>query len=244
MSTKKSIGKQITHAISKVSSNLLAAGAAAFEEGPGTGLARMRRILHDEEAGPFFQRVYREWTDLVEKGKAKAERIGEPSVRTALAELAHDLEKEVPDPRRLDLLRRAFLAVAIGDPSDPDETIGLAFLQTARRLSGLQAKVLAVGYHLRHVATKHLADGDRIEKWTRRVMAHTGMRFRPVLQRELLHLNREMLVNTNIEGAALAMGPEAGVFTDYGHAFCEFLERAEPFEEAPKEHPTGHMSTD
>jgi len=233
MTTDKSLTDRVLGPVSKVSNNLLAAAAASFDEGLGTGLARVRRILHDGEAGPFFRRIFLEWDDLVSRGKAVAERLKAPEVRTAQAEVAHDLEREVPDARRLDLLRRAFLAVAMGSPDDEGGTLGLLYIRSARRLTAEETVVLASAYRrrLEYGAPERGKPHEYEHEWAAKAKVDTGIKFDGPFRRICESLIQQGLFKGASSGISPAWSDKLGMLTDFGLAFCEFLERAQPLQE-------------
>lgn len=212
--------------------NLLEAAIGAFRGGTSGGLARVHRIFHDAEAGTFFRRVGREWGELVDQGRIEAKRIADPEVRTTLASITEDLEREVPDQRRLDILRRILLGIAIGSTDDPGETRGLAFLQTARSLTGLQAHILRIAYRTRLQELpkeRFRHTHDRGDEWLRAAIVASGVPYREVLLDELNKLASLHLV---LGGSQPSVGePGMTVLTGYGFAFCDFLQRCGPFED-------------
>lgn len=215
--------------------NAIAILGQAMKDGPLGLLKRAGILLRDTASMPFLDALAQQARDMV-----PPERLESADVKTALAEVVDDLQENAPDPRRLELLRRAFLGIAIGDPKDQDGSVGLAFLDTARSLSGLQARIL--GAVLRTpVEMDRRLDGTaelRAETWMNAVRVASGIPFMPVLRRELLLLGRALLVSVGVDETRFDSGwPQYGggsdLLTDYGRAFCEFLQRAEPFPDAP-----------
>jgi hypothetical protein len=213
-------------------SNLLAAAVGVFAEDASSHLARIRRVLHDNAAGPFFTRLGREFDMLVEKGKVKTERLDAPEVRTAMASIVHDLEEEVPDERRLDILRKAFLATAIGDPGDPDGAQALLYMQTARSLTGLQAQVLgAVEATKVAVGSDYGAFEAAKRPWLKSIQSRLRVPHENVVCRELARLGEAMLINVHTDPGNLGVLTslqDGRALTDYGVAFCNFLKRSDP----------------
>jgi hypothetical protein len=228
-----SLGQRLAAARAKVEqsvvalgSGLLAATIGAFTEDTATGLARVHRILHDAEAGPFFRRLGCEVGELVEKGRVKAERVGAPEVRTTLAAITEDLEKQVPDQRRLETLRRAFLAVLLGDPADPAATMALVFVHVATKLAAEDGAVLASAY--RHRSDFQEERSDRTRRWLTDAEKETGLMHEEPLRRACVRLHELGLFrppNNVWPNWKAGHGP----LTEYGLGFCEFLQRAEPF---------------
>lgn len=144
-----------------------------------------------------------------------------------MCEIDADLEKETPDQRRLEVLRRAFLAVAIGDPSDPEGTMGLLFLKTARQMSPEGCAVLGSAYRHRAAYASMGNNADRYELWRREKSAETGIKFSGPLVRVVTELIELGLLLSQRPDRPLWHDDAEGMLTDYGLAFCRFLERSE-----------------
>lgn len=226
----------IAQYLKRTASDTLAAVSGAADDSPGTLIARLRRVIHDREGSSLLDRIQREWAALVNAGKAKAERLEEPEVRTATDSLLEDLGTEVPDQRRLDCLRRAFLGIAIGDPVDHGGSMGLAFLATARSLNGQQVQVLGAAARTpAPITPNHFHTHG---KWLDAMEKSAGIPFRPLLLRELGSLGDRLLINVGVDagnrGSPGSFGEDGLILTDYGRAFCKFLDRSETTEHAPK----------
>lgn len=235
MVTKDSPGDR---RIAKAGADVLWALSEAIESGPAEILGRLGHVLNGAAAKPLLVSLFDELKQMSEDGRLRAERLAAPETTTALSELTVDLEREVPDRRRLDLLRRAFLAVAIGDESDPEGTMGLIFMRVARRLTPEEAAVLGSAYRHRadpipqEQGSARLDTHRAMESWRQHAKRETGIAFDSALFDILKSLVRLKLgYGSELQGAD--WHPSTGPLTHFGVAFCEFLHRCDRTKEKP-----------
>lgn len=198
-----------------------------MDEGVGNNLRRAGSAIRDMKAHGFGAGLRRSWQRLREEGRMPPGRESAPEVATCLTEVLDDLAVEVPDQRRFEVLRRAFLSALIGDPADPDGTLAILFTKRVRQLTGEEVAVMGFAYRFRDRPKRHCFDQpdmpQNYEDWTLAVLRVTGLTFKEELSaiNQSLYRNRIFNIGANWSDG---MGP----FTKFGVALCAFLERAEP----------------
>ena len=153
-------------------------------------------------------------------GKLPTDGSTASACRTAFAELLDDLNKSIPDARRLEILRRAVVATAIGLDDDPDGTRALLFVRAARSLEGDEAIVLGAAFRIR------LPEGGARpgEQWDAFAMKETRIAY----IEELRRIRGQLLQKGLVVGAGAWNGRHKSILSEFGVGLCEFLEKAEP----------------
>lgn len=206
--------------------------AQAADEGVSGLTKRTAAALRDNAAGSFFYKLGKQCRRLIDDGKLPRERAQAEEVHTASVELVDDLGEAVPDPRRLRMLRRAFLAVLQGSSEDPEGVTSLLFLRVARRLNAEEAVVLAAAVGSskmeRHPNESNAGVADR---WREENLASTGIRYYEAMF-DVCHRLADLSLVLRDGRRQLHWNPRDGILTEYGFAFCEFLKRGEELEKA------------
>jgi hypothetical protein len=198
----------------------------AMEAGIPGGLRFLGELLRGQGAKPFLKTLAEQASKEIDPG-----RLAAPETHSALAEVVDDLEKEVPDQRRIDILRRAFLGIAKGDPEDPNGVMGLIYLKTARKLTGEQAAVLGSAFRHRDDYRDRSTNIDCVAEWEPAAMKETGIRLVDPLRTCYVGLVALGLFRPlNDAKQPVWKRTSGGPVTEYGIAFCEFLGRVEPLE--------------
>lgn len=196
------------------------------QDGIGGFFVRVGAVLRGAVAKPFFESLMDEAKRLVAEARIEA-----PECVTALAEVVEDLETEVPDARRLEVLRRAYLSTAIGDTSgDPEGTQALLFMKTARRLSGEHGLVLGCLHKHRHDFEKRVSQHQSLNMfgtWLGKATAETGIPYADEVAGIVQEMIPMRLVRGSVDRTPTWGQTENGILTPYAVAFCEFLARAD-----------------
>lgn len=179
------------------------------------------RVLRDVMHRAVAAVVKAEVDDLLARGAIQPARFDDPSVAAAMAGMVDEAENGEPDPMRVDLLRRAFRSVLIGDAvEDPEGTADEDMFELARRLTPVQAGVLDSLY--RH----HQAIAVDPDGFVRRDWREDAMRVPGVLHTLALEDAVARLQGFGLAAAGLWDGVGWGPLTASGVAFCRFLGRA------------------
>jgi hypothetical protein len=164
----------------------------------------------------------------IESGAIPQERLIASETATALAEVWDDLAKEIADARRIELVQRAFLGVLVGDPADPEGTMGLVYLRVARQLTAEDGAVLGSAYKHRGDHRDKHDNFECVSPWLTSVKPETGIAFLEPLRQAFARLMRLRLLQGNETQVHPHWHPNPnGALTPFGVAFCQFLERAD-----------------
>lgn len=196
---------------------------------PIKSLGELADVMANYSATPVLESVADGLEKGIKDGRIPPGRMEVPELRTAIAELVRDLESEIPDQRRFEILRRAVVGAAIGLEDDPDGTKALLFVRTARRLKGEEALVLAAAFRCR--SGSHPQASANARDWKHAAMKEARIPWMRKLEEIASELTALGLIKGDGQTHLVSWEPGLGVLTDYGLAFCEFLERAEPLEE-------------
>ncbi len=179
------------------------------------------RVLRDLMHRAVAAVVKAEVDDLLGRGVIQPARFDDPSVAAAMAGMVDEAENGEPDPLRVDLLRRAFRAVLIGDAvEDPEGTADEDMFELARRLSPVQAGVLDSLFR-HHEAIAANSDAVVCRDWREDAMRVPGVLHAIALEESVAQLH-----GLGLAAAGLWDGVGWGPLTAAGVALCRFLARA------------------
>lgn len=201
-------------------SDVLTGVGNAVAEGVGGALKRSGDLLRNAMHAGVGAAVQAEVNDLMGRGLISVDRFEDPVVGVAMAGMVEEAEDGKLDARRIDLLRKAFRSVLLGDPErDPTGAMDEQCFELVRRLTPAQAVILACAYKHR----SSFLDTPPVNRGSlfHRVLAEeTGFRFNEVLH-PICDSLRELGLTTRVAG----WDENTGFLTRFGVAFCEFLNR-------------------
>lgn len=194
------------------------------------------RLIRSAVAGQFSEQLRTEWDDGVARGKIKPDYAQTDQARTIFADALVSLADANFDAEQLDLLRRLFLAAASETVTDRRSPLVREYLAVGCSLSAGEIDVLAAYYRF---LPDWLASNDThlggagyqtygVDQAIAVVGRSTGLKHTALIDRH----ERSLIDKGLIRGR----GPMAGAaqvdqkiyrFTDFGLAFCQFIDAGE-----------------
>lgn len=167
--------------------------------------------------GKFIQTLSNEVKYFEEQGRIKKDFRSSDTSQMCFAELLKFLEQDIPDPQRLDLLKKIYIVAATEEKSERNSPLPLQFMQLARMLNAGELLVLFSAYQIRNVAI------DSQHEFVKLLIDKTGLMFEDLVSRHFDELFKKRLMREKMPGTGGATSIKS-LMEPFGLAFCEYVE--------------------
>jgi hypothetical protein len=198
------------------------------------------RLIRAATAHRFTEQLRAEWAKYVEDGKIKADYARTDQAQAIFADTLESLAETNFDAEQLGLLRRLFLAAASESQTDRDNLLVREYIAIGLTLSAAEIRVLSAYYHyLPEWTTNPGSGGGSVHLFTMHELLgmleeRTGLKHRALLERLDKSLGEKDLVRSvGAMTGSQAVDPKLFRLTDFGFAFCEFLQSYESLKQPP-----------
>jgi hypothetical protein len=226
--------QSVRHADSDTAFDVLTV-AAKVVTSPKEAAFSALRLIRAATAHRFTEQLRAEWAKYVEEGKIKADYAGTDQAQTIFADTLESLGEANFDAEQLDLLRRLFLAAASESQTDRDNLLVREYIAVGRTLSAGEIRVLSAYYHYlpEWTANSGRSSSGTMHLFTMQelldvLQERTGLKHRTLLERFDKSLGHKGLARSaGPMTGSQAVDPRLFRLTDFGFAFCEFLQSYE-----------------
>jgi hypothetical protein len=195
-----------------------------------TGIAGTKRTDWGISVGHAFQGLIEgrglqtlsdEFEYYEELGRIKKDFRSSEASQMCFVELLKFLEQDIPDPQRLDLLKKIYIVAATEDKSDKNSPLPLQFMQIARSLNAGEILVL---FTLRKLGGQEVKLRTELIK---KLSHESGLQYDGLIELPYSKLVEMKLVH-NIDEMSLAVTGKIILIRELieplGNAFCEYVE--------------------
>lgn len=186
-------------------------------------LLSLGHVLQKLRSGRFLQALQKEWNSYREKGKIREDYETSEQHAACLQELLDSLDTQLPDDKRLEVMKRIFLVASTEKHSTREDPLPLEFLRAARSLSSAEVLILNAAYAL----GKNTSSGEGVieaEIWRGEIAEQSGLKHEALIEFYQEGLTRKNLIlPKDDEHDWMELGNCYGL-TSFGHALCEFIE--------------------
>lgn len=193
-------------------------------------LLSLGHVLQQLRSGRFLQTLQKEWNRYREKGKIPEDYETSEQHAACLQELLDSLDTQLPDDKRLEVMKRIFLVASTEEHSTRADPLPLEFLRTARTLSSAEVLILNAAYAL----GKNSLSGEEVVEpytWREKIAEQSGLKHAALIELYQEGLARKnLIVPVDPEHNFMMLGKHFGL-TSFGHALCEFIEDFESGEQ-------------
>jgi hypothetical protein len=199
------------------------------------------RLIRAATAHRFEEQVRTEWTKFVQDGKIKADYAQTDQARTIFSDTIESLGEANYDAEQLDLLRRLFLAAASEAETDRNSLVVREYIAVGRSLSAGEIRVLSAYYHYLPEWTANPTSASssvhlfNVHNLIDVLQERTGLKHRTLLARLDKSLGQKDLARAADQmNGSHAVDQKLFRLTDFGFAFCEFLQSYEKLKQPQK----------
>lgn len=182
------------------------------------------RVFQALVAGQFLSQFVTEWEEFYRKGRIKDDYASTSQSRACLSELLRYLDSEVPDEKRLDLLKKIFLVAATEEVSDRESHLPQQFMQICRNLSTGEILVLVTTYAVADQKDYKSSVHDSAQTWLRLIGDRSGLK-----HEELVEIHEQSLMEKRLltkrfhsDRSGVSLGKHFRL-SDLGYELCRFL---------------------
>jgi hypothetical protein len=196
------------------------------------------RLIRAGKAHRFEEQLRTEWTKLAQDGKIKSDYGQTDQARTIFSDTLESLGQANFDNDQLDLLRRLFLAAAAETETDRDSFLVREYITVGRSLSAGEIRVLAAYYNYLPEWTENPQSGSvhlfSMHDLINVLQGRTRLKQRALLERLDKSLSEKDLVRSAGPHGSQTVDTRLFRLTDFGFAFCEFLQSYERLKKPEK----------
>ncbi|MDF2636106.1 MAG: hypothetical protein K0R78_2980 [Pelosinus sp.] len=191
-----------------------------------TGLASSKRteifksvghVVQGMFSDKFLGNLQKEVNNYILAGKIKEDYIISEQNLMCFIELLRNLEENLPDPNRLELLRKIYIVTATEDINDRDSPLPLQFMQMARELTSGEVLVLFAMYRLEGTSVNSQAG------FIKQLIEESGLEYTEIVTRIHQSLFNKGFVKSVNDGLATHSILIRDLFTPLGRAFCDYV---------------------
>ena len=186
------------------------------------------RLIRAATARRFSEQLRAEWTKYVDEGKIKPDYADTDQARTIFADTLESLGDANFDQEQLDLLRRLFIAAASETVNNRHDILVREYLAVGRTLATGEIRVQAAYYRYlpewetaKDITPAHSYSAHQSIDVIRK---HSGLMHTALIQRHERSLIDKGLVLNYRQPGMPEVDPKHYRLTDFGYAFCEFLQ--------------------
>lgn len=195
---------------------------------PKAGITAISNAIQESQKIGFIKSCMKEWSKLVEEGKAKSEYFDTEQWEESISEFFDILDKEKMDKEKLKTLKKIFAKAMISSPSEWANRRPQQMLGVARDLCGDEVVILMTAY--KFYKTKPPAEVERdssaADQWPKTVAKFSnGLLSEGVVDKYEDHLVERKLigVRTHTDRSGVRFANYCRL-TILGREFCEFLD--------------------
>jgi hypothetical protein len=209
--------------------------AAKVVTGPKEATFSALRLIRAATEHRFAEQLRAEWSKFVEDGKIKADYGETDQARTIFADTLESLGEANFDAEQMDLLRRLFLAAASETETDRSSPLVREYIAAGLTLSAGEIRVLSAYYHYlpEWDTDRNASGGNPVHLFSMHdlfnvLQERTGLKHRALIERLDKSLGEKGLVRSaGPMTGSNAVDQKLFRLTDFGFAFCEFLQSYE-----------------
>ncbi|GMB00940.1 hypothetical protein [Pelosinus sp. IPA-1] len=179
-------------------------------------------------SGKFLETLEKEFKYYIDAGKIKDDYIKSDQNLMCFIELLRSLEQDLPDPSRLELLKKIYIVTATEDKSSRESPLPLQFMQMAKELTSGEILVLFAAYNLEGISVSSQSE------FIIKLITKSGLEYAEIVTKVHQSLFEKNYLKSVRTEAILNPILIRDLFTPLGRAFCDYVVHYDIIEQSAK----------